>query len=165
MLRLGRLSQTASLTAGCPCCFGYDWRRVLPRLAQLTSVIAMDLRGFGSYPPKCGPACALYERRDGFRKLGPLGRGQRVQSSAQIAAVPLAQNSHWDAHLASSHAQQDSSGVLDCRSEQLPHVCDERPFVDQYPLARWSCWKSGGHHGPQIASVLAHLDAQERTAE
>ena len=27
--------------------FWYDWRRVLPRLAQFTSVIAMDLRGFG----------------------------------------------------------------------------------------------------------------------
>src|SRR5213594_3345101 len=27
--------------------FWYDWRRVLPRLAQFTPVIAMDLRGFG----------------------------------------------------------------------------------------------------------------------
>ncbi len=27
--------------------FWYDWRRVFPRLAQFTSVIAMDLRGFG----------------------------------------------------------------------------------------------------------------------
>jgi pimeloyl-ACP methyl ester carboxylesterase len=27
--------------------FWYDWRRVLPRLAQFTSVIAPDLRGFG----------------------------------------------------------------------------------------------------------------------
>ncbi|HBE29157.1 MAG TPA: hypothetical protein DDW25_09740 [Ktedonobacter sp.] len=27
--------------------FWYDWRRVLPRLAQFTSVIALDLRGFG----------------------------------------------------------------------------------------------------------------------
>ena len=27
--------------------FWYDWRRVLPRLAQFTSVIAIDLRGFG----------------------------------------------------------------------------------------------------------------------
>jgi pimeloyl-ACP methyl ester carboxylesterase len=37
--------------------FWYDWRRVLPRLAQLTSVIAMDLRGFGAsakpdWPPR-----------------------------------------------------------------------------------------------------------------
>lgn len=28
--------------------FWYDWRRVLPRLAEFTSVIALDLRGFGS---------------------------------------------------------------------------------------------------------------------
>jgi pimeloyl-ACP methyl ester carboxylesterase len=27
--------------------FWYDWRRVLPRLAQFTSVIALDFRGFG----------------------------------------------------------------------------------------------------------------------
>jgi len=33
--------------------------------------------------------------------------------------VPLAQHSHWDAHLASSHAQQGTSAVLDRRSEQL----------------------------------------------
>ncbi len=37
--------------------FWYDWRRVLPRLAQTTSVIAMDLRGFGGsakpdWPPR-----------------------------------------------------------------------------------------------------------------
>src|ERR1700737_842525 len=28
--------------------FWYDWRRVIPQVAQFSSVIAVDLRGFGS---------------------------------------------------------------------------------------------------------------------
>jgi len=45
-VRQGQGSPTVLLLHGWPG-FWYDWRRVLPRLAQFTSVIAMDLRGFG----------------------------------------------------------------------------------------------------------------------
>ncbi|MBA2681020.1 MAG: alpha/beta hydrolase [Ktedonobacteraceae bacterium] len=45
-VRQGEGSPTVLLLHGWPG-FWYDWRRVLPRLAQTTSVIAMDLRGFG----------------------------------------------------------------------------------------------------------------------
>jgi pimeloyl-ACP methyl ester carboxylesterase len=55
-VRRGHGSPTVLLLHGWPG-FWYDWRRVLPRLAQLTSVIAMDLRGFGAsakpdWPPR-----------------------------------------------------------------------------------------------------------------
>jgi pimeloyl-ACP methyl ester carboxylesterase len=40
--------------------FWYDWRRMLPRLGQLTSVIAMDLRGFGASAKPDWPARAAY---------------------------------------------------------------------------------------------------------
>src|SRR5713226_6219909 len=40
--------------------FWYDWRRVLPRVAQLTSVIAMDLRGFGASAKPDWPARSAY---------------------------------------------------------------------------------------------------------
>src|SRR2546427_3818865 len=55
-VRRGQGSSTVLLLHGWPG-FWYDWRRVLPRLAQLTSVIAMDLRGFGAsakpdWPPR-----------------------------------------------------------------------------------------------------------------
>ena len=55
-VRRGHGSPTVLLLHGWPG-FWYDWRRVLPRLAQITSVIAMDLRGFGAsakpdWPPR-----------------------------------------------------------------------------------------------------------------
>ncbi len=55
-VRQGEGSPTVLLLHGWPG-FWYDWRRVLPRLAQTTSVIAMDLRGFGGsarpdWPPR-----------------------------------------------------------------------------------------------------------------
>jgi pimeloyl-ACP methyl ester carboxylesterase len=55
-VRRGHGSPTVLLLHGWPG-FWYDWRRVLPRLSQLTSVIAMDLRGFGAsakpdWPPR-----------------------------------------------------------------------------------------------------------------
>jgi pimeloyl-ACP methyl ester carboxylesterase len=40
--------------------FWYDWRRVLPLLAQSTSVVAMDLRGFGSSAKPDWPARSAY---------------------------------------------------------------------------------------------------------
>jgi pimeloyl-ACP methyl ester carboxylesterase len=45
-VRQGEGSPVVLLLHGWPG-FWYDWRRVLPRLAQTTSVIAIDLRGFG----------------------------------------------------------------------------------------------------------------------
>jgi len=55
-VRRGHGSPTVLLLHGWPG-FWYDWRRVLPRLEQITSVIAMDLRGFGAsakpdWPPR-----------------------------------------------------------------------------------------------------------------
>jgi pimeloyl-ACP methyl ester carboxylesterase len=55
-VRQGQGNLTVLLLHGWPG-FWYDWRRVLPRLAQFTSVLAMDLRGFGAsakpdWPPR-----------------------------------------------------------------------------------------------------------------
>jgi pimeloyl-ACP methyl ester carboxylesterase len=40
--------------------FWYDWRRVLPRLAPFTAVVAPDLRGFGASAKPDWPAQAAY---------------------------------------------------------------------------------------------------------
>lgn len=40
--------------------FWYDWRRVLPRVAQFASVIAVDLRGFGSSAKPDWPPDSAY---------------------------------------------------------------------------------------------------------
>jgi pimeloyl-ACP methyl ester carboxylesterase len=40
--------------------FWYDWRRVLPRLADFTSVVAPDLRGFGASAKPDWPAQTAY---------------------------------------------------------------------------------------------------------
>ena len=58
-VRQGQGSPTVLLLHGWPG-FWYDWRRVLPRLAQLTSVIAMDLRGFGASAKPDWPARSAY---------------------------------------------------------------------------------------------------------
>jgi len=58
-VRRGQGSPTVLLLHGWPG-FWYDWRRVLPRLAQLTSVIAMDLRGFGASAKPDWPARSAY---------------------------------------------------------------------------------------------------------
>ncbi|GAC1474586.1 MAG: alpha/beta hydrolase [Ktedonobacteraceae bacterium] len=55
-VRQGTGSPVVLLLHGWPG-FWYDWRRMLPRLAQTTSVIAMDLRGLGGsakpdWPPR-----------------------------------------------------------------------------------------------------------------
>lgn len=55
-VRSGQGNPTVLLLHGWPG-FWYDWRRVLPRVAQITSVIAMDLRGYGTsakpdWPPR-----------------------------------------------------------------------------------------------------------------
>src|SRR3989454_8674880 len=55
-VRSGQGNPTVLLLHGWPG-FWYDWRRVLPLVAQFTSVIAMDLRGFGAsakpdWPPR-----------------------------------------------------------------------------------------------------------------
>src|SRR5947207_4121379 len=46
-VRWGQGTPTVLLLHGWPG-FWYDWRRVLPLLAPTTSVIAMDLRGYGA---------------------------------------------------------------------------------------------------------------------
>ena len=58
-VRRGHGSPAVLLLHGWPG-FWYDWRRVLPRLGQITSVIAMDLRGFGASAKPAWPAGAAY---------------------------------------------------------------------------------------------------------
>ncbi len=58
-VRSGQGNPTVLLLHGWPG-FWYDWRRVLPLVAQFTSVIAMDLRGFGSSAKPDWPAHTAY---------------------------------------------------------------------------------------------------------
>ena len=58
-VRRGQGSSTVLLLHGWPG-FWYDWRRVIPRLAQLTSVIAMDFRGFGGSAKPDWPPLVAY---------------------------------------------------------------------------------------------------------
>lgn len=58
-VRWGQGTPEALLLHGWPG-FWYDWRRVLPRLAQFTSVIALDLRGFGLSAKPDWPVHAAY---------------------------------------------------------------------------------------------------------
>ncbi len=58
-VRRGHGSPPVLLLHGWPG-FWYDWRRVLPRLAPLNSVIAMDLRGFGASAKPDWPPHAAY---------------------------------------------------------------------------------------------------------
>ena len=58
-VRRGHGSPTVLLLHGWPG-FWYDWRRVLPRLAQITSVIAIDLRGFGASAKPDWPVRSAY---------------------------------------------------------------------------------------------------------
>ena len=58
-VRQGHGSPTVLLLHGWPG-FWYDWRRVLPRLAHVTSVIAMDFRGFGASAKPDWPVKSAY---------------------------------------------------------------------------------------------------------
>jgi pimeloyl-ACP methyl ester carboxylesterase len=58
-VRRGQGSRTVLLLHGWPG-FWYDWRRVIPRLEQITSVIAMDLRGFGGSAKPDWPVRSAY---------------------------------------------------------------------------------------------------------
>ncbi len=67
-VRRGQGSPTVLLLHGWPG-FWYDWRRVLPRLAQITSVIAMDLRGFGTSAKPDWPPHSAYSAQAQARNV------------------------------------------------------------------------------------------------
>src|SRR2546430_16502656 len=70
-VRRGHGSPTVLLLHGWPG-FWYDWRRVLPRLAQFTSVIAMDLRGFGFSAKPDWPVHSAYSPEAQAKNALPL---------------------------------------------------------------------------------------------
>src|SRR5437764_3362444 len=67
-VRRGHGSPMVLLLHGWPG-FWYDWRRVLPHLAQFTSVVALDLRGFGFSAKPDWPVHAAYSPEQGFSKV------------------------------------------------------------------------------------------------
>jgi pimeloyl-ACP methyl ester carboxylesterase len=67
-VKRGQGTPTILLLHGWPG-FWYDWRRVLPLLAQTTTVIALDLRGFGTSAKPDWPAQAAYSPKAQARNV------------------------------------------------------------------------------------------------
>jgi pimeloyl-ACP methyl ester carboxylesterase len=70
--------------------FWYDWRRVLPRLAPFASVVAPDLRGFGTSAKPDWPATSGYsaeaQARNVLALLDQLGAGRVVLAGYDIGS-------------------------------------------------------------------------------
>jgi pimeloyl-ACP methyl ester carboxylesterase len=145
-VRQGQGSPTVLLLHGWPG-FWYDWRRVLPRLAQLTSVIAMDLRGFGASAKPDWPVRSAYSAEAQARNVLALLDQLQLETVVLVGYDIGSRVAQTVAQMAPGHVQG-----LALSAPVYPGF-GARPLE---PAAQKERWYQHFHTIPQADQLIGH---------
>jgi len=127
--------------------FWYDWRRVLPRLAHVTSVIAMDFRGFGASAKPDWPVKSAYTAEAQARNVLAL------LDQLQLETVVLA------GYDVGSRVAQSLAQIAPGRVQGLALSAPVYPGYGTRPLepaAQKERWYQHFHTIPQADQLIGH---------
>ncbi len=145
-VRAGQGAPTVLLLHGWPG-FWYDWRRVLPLLAPTTSVIAMDLRGFGASAKPDWPVREAYSPAAQARNVLTLLDALQLE---QVIVVGYDVGGRVALNLARSAPQRVRALVL---GPTLYAGFGMRPLQ---PEAQRERWYQHFHTTPQADQLIGH---------